>query len=165
MWVRIWFTKVHTIIRSKYCYVQAQLLWDFVPRLDFAHRQTNIVVVAWQREFVRFCWVWQVIFGLGIGCTGEYMYVFFFFFLGEHNSNALSGSRLFVRPTVRLSASRLHFQLFKHDALNASTFGSMISTNCCCHLCVVMQRSMYESVCKKPERISRRLQKKRKIKQ
>lgn len=42
---------------------------------------------------------------------------------------------LSVRPSVRLSASRLHFQLFKHDTFNASTFGSMISTNCCCHLC------------------------------
>lgn len=80
-----------------------------------------------------------------------------------------SGSRLFVCPSVcrsvHLSASRLHFQLFKHDALNASTFGSMISTNCFCHLCWLLCNDQCIKVYAKSQNVFRDDCKKKKQKQ
>lgn len=159
MWVRIWFTKVHTIIRSKYCYVQAQLLWDFVPRLDFAHRQTNIVVVAWQREFVRFCWVWLVIFGLGIGCTGEYtrMYVFFFGWAQLKCTFRFEVVRPSDRPFVRLSITFPVIQAWRvereHVWLN--DFYKLLLPFVCCYAtinvwkCMQKARTYFATIAKK----------------
>lgn len=93
--------------------------------------------------------------------TGHWVYwgIYTFFFLGEHNSNALSGSRLFVRLTVcpPLDYISSYSSMTRWTRARLAQWFLQIVVA----ICVVMQRSMYESVCKKPERISRRLQKKK----